>query len=245
MVPTSPILRALWMPEVLRSIVAFQDGTPEEFVPFVVAYDNTSLCLRYDDRPAFLLLLATSGVRGLRWVHRHRADYMSIEVPEYVAASGNIDALRYVHDEAAMPLTDLVLAAAAEQGHLAMLRAILDLCPDLDCTKALNLAAENGHGHIVAYLVETLGVDGSAYALERAARHGYIAIVRMLVSAKGIRPRDCKTAMEYAWRFQHTHVMDLLHERALVPYPPPPSRTDVALPIAAVAAMTVLAWLFA
>ncbi|OQR86662.1 hypothetical protein ACHHYP_10322 [Achlya hypogyna] len=235
-----PPLSVLASPELVALVCSFQDGTPQEYLPFVLAYENSSRCIRYDDREAFAILLEAMGTVGIQWVHRHHPTYLSNEVVEYAAASGRVDTVEYLVQVVHLPISELVVASAAERGHLAVVQAVLKLEPTLDCTKAINAAAEMGHEAVAAFLLQDAGVAATGYALERAARHGHLAIVRLLNAGSKVDLSSYKMAMEYAWRFHHQPVMDYLHNECNVPYPP--KNNASTLPYAAVAAVGVLAW---
>ncbi|EQC38062.1 hypothetical protein SDRG_04492 [Saprolegnia diclina VS20] len=195
-------------------IASFQDGLPQSLLA-------THMHLRHVDKLQ---------------LHRLRPQAITINVMDYVAATGQFLALLFLH---ARGYTCSVWAmnAAAEHGHIAIVRFLhdhrhegctvhamdaaakhghLDVLEFLHyhrhegCTAlALNAACANGHKDVVAFLHTHRSEGGTAQAMDGAAAHGHLGIVQLLHAT---RHEGCTDrAIEDAAMHGHFEVVRFLH----------------------------------
>ncbi|KDO20735.1 hypothetical protein SPRG_13317 [Saprolegnia parasitica CBS 223.65] len=192
-------------------ITSFQDGLPQPLLATHVHLRQINQLVRIGAiwlgcRAACLRAAPPLDVWALQQLHRRRPTAVSMNVMDYVAATGQFRALLFLHVSGST-CSVWAMNAAAEHGHIAIVRFLHDHRREGCTVYAMDAAAKHGHLDVLEFLHYHRHEGCTSLALN-AGRHGRLGIVQLL-HAK--RPEGCSDrAIEDAAMHGHLDVVRFL-----------------------------------
>ncbi|KDO34516.1 hypothetical protein SPRG_00579 [Saprolegnia parasitica CBS 223.65] len=194
--------------ELLRIVLAYQDGVFEELLPHFGAWKRFK---NANQRAAWLLL----HYAGLHWLQRLLACWPiadSVVLMDMAASHGQLELVRYLSVHGASGCTAYAMDAAARNGHDDVVQ-FLHATRSEGCLRyTLDHAAMNGHLSIVRFLHDHRHDGCSTNAVDYAARNGHINVVAFLLQG---RHEGCThLALTFAAQNGHLDVVAYLVQHA-------------------------------